>query len=88
MDSAGVRIGSPSIITPTGVRERVLMDVPAPARSRVAVSAVSPAGTQHAGLIGVADAQVGDGEREMGRPFSGRDVACRQELLDDLAAAA
>lgn len=53
---------------------------------RRAVSAVSPAGTQHAGLIGVADAQVGDGEREDGTALLGPVETWPAGELDDLAA--
>ena len=47
---------------------------------------MSPAGTQHAGLIGVADAQVGDGEREDGAALLGPVETWPAGELDDLAA--
>ena len=47
---------------------------------------MSPAGTQHAGLIGVADAQVGDGEREDGAALLGPVETWSAGELDDLAA--
>ena len=45
---------------------------------------MSPAGTQHAGLIGVADAQVGDGEREDGAALLGPVETWPAGELDDL----
>ena len=47
---------------------------------------MSPAGTQHVGLIGVADAQVGDGEREDGAALLGPVETWPAGELDDLAA--